>query len=1758
MKIAELVELLRSRIQNQRLSLIGSDFPGAQVQTYLLTCLGTDTLSLDQPDLHTDEEQVTLNGQLILPGDHNPPALCRFWCEAEIIHISIELVPTPLSIPSGLASFSQFLSRLVSPEMTGIWLPDSQNPQLEWRAPAVTRIALGTIQADVGIILVQSIREGKIGCRLWIEAQTGGQIIRMESDSFTENPGYLLFSSQEDLAIDPMALLTDLVEAADLPFLPPEFHPQSGLLLNRLECIMGMQSGSIVSFQIELALSRRLTIIPQKLELNIEKLVVLANNSPSTAEVSATVVGKIDIGDLTLSAEVLLPDTSLRVSLEPDAAIPVSHVLGAILPLPDLSTLDLISVKGEVDWKHKAYSLEVLLKSDSKPNFLQHFPDLESRSRIFIAGDAENTTAFIGTDLAVGSTEIALGMKLAAETEIVGTISQLSLKEVATQLLNTNLSGLPDVNLLEGKLNLTTGGALKLSGKLEVDFVELCADWKIPFPDSLNSVTLQSLSVAGEMATKDFNFTLLTNERIPLLKGSGGQVELTAGRVEIQNSSAVKAFITLNGTTQIADQVSLFFEEVTISYDSTSGKWGTTATAKLSLYGQVHLLSIDLGNDHLRLSYKGKLVLSHLGGRGEVAIDQLALFVERKEQDGKPTTRWGIGGKAHITHQGPDGKSWLSVVGSLEIESGTKGKKLSILADAPKIPPIPLDVGGIFPHAPSLQFGLDNFGFEYESKEGEEAQWTLTAGARLQILNIPSLFEKYLPAEELEGYFRSNQKGTQLGFSVPELLQPTFPRLVLSFADDRKLDLGQPGLHIDAIEVDMTQKPKLTTNFEVQLPSGMNLLFGQENGQPKKTLFNSSFILSLELAKQVKMRTLSSPLVPLEYFEKEKDLGAKWTRWDLGEAGVFDFRVPEFSYSGNRWEASGGFQRIGESQIPLTPIINLLRISGVPEAILSLIPTGIPLVDIDFRDGSFGDQLNQLFGDALKHASPAVKEGLELVIDTLKKAITTLPYALQEYFKVKIPRSLLMEMKVDAIGGGSSGGLRILREGEGDIEAATPLSVLIPTGMDLIGLTLRGFSFGQKAGGSMILIEIDGHIDRFNLLELAVAIPLGKQDILNRLTFSNTRLLLPAGMPVPIPLFYDEIAVDYIDVLGTEFQTHWRNPDPDWGLENYLGVFSALFSFITDKEYLFSQTGFNEVLNTRLGIGIQRMRMPTFLGGAEIVLNMLEVELDTGQLIGGVFDFFKTGNAAYAIQAVPLKANDSHWIRVGAIVLEFGPFLEISANWCITTQQEFQEDVLPAIARLPELAPALDQEVLTILPEEVEEGAAYSKGFIILMGGKVDFGGILGLQAQFGLALTGKGESRDDYSGAFETGFLLAGSIANALTLKIGGKVLVENSSETGTSIEIDGAIQLLWKETNLIETKGRIAVNRERFEVEIILSLSDHFSIGGRLEIGKERFLLKGTVKWGHDGSDNVYLASLQIDGNGMTIGFDWIYHGLTGKVRIQTPGGSGSLYRARVELYPSPELMGQIKASIQQAADNIAGSSVDDAYKGMQQAIADFEGSEISVNGLRESLPPLCRNIINTINRTIDRNTTGIKKVARGFAKRKAQPFINRVNKVAHIAENSPESTFRDDLKAALQDILKNNSIKISYSIGKGWFRKTFSIYSGAPITGENKENLKLAIRHIDKLQESSSLRAKHSGDYAQFPDRDQLLAEIHNSVGAAIPEVEYIEFEVELGVLIPKGVKVSASYTFNGQVRTVGGISLDFNNPGQMAKALADSFT
>ena len=1359
----------------------------------------------------------------------------------------------------------------------------------------------------------------------------------------------------------------------------------------------------------------------------------------------------------------------------------------------------------------------------------------------------------------LGSLEVELGAEVADELSFHSHIETLDAGRLMHDLLGDVAAMLPMLVFDDVRLNLDTAGAFAFHGRGELGWSAMVDTLNIPLPEELRGIVFSQLGLSGNLISKDFAFSARIDDPLPLFPGLTSAIQLLRAELAINASpsgevSTAFTFV-LDGKAEIAEDVALVFDQVLLNWDNGASSWSAEGNIQATIFGKRVTLKAAIGAigsaRSLELSSPDSVQLFKLGETGGMTVEDLT-FSAGRDIDADRTGSRHLGLKGEVTIDVP---GILKANGKLAVHTGPEGTRLALSAEAPQVPPIALPLG--LPINPELRLGLDDLTIAYGRNAKGQSDWALTSAARLQIANIPDLLKNYLPPEELSGQLRADGESVALGFDVPSTLQPTFPELALTFANDVTLSLGQPQIRVMAIELELGDQPRLLQKLRITLPRQLNLLFGQDaQGHPHRDLFNDEFELHLVMARKLGLVLATSPLKPLTFYTKAGDDGL-WTDWDFGPVGQISLRVPEFAYDAGRWRASGGFDRSPDFGLPLAPLKFLLARSGFPPALISPLPDTIPLKNVDLTGDNFGREMKFLLGDqVLGRLDQNASAVLDELFDTVEEFIDRLPTRLQPYLKIRIPESAIFEISVDTTGGGCALGLRTL-PGDPPLEFLLPMMLGVP---ELMGFSLRGLSVGQKLGGSLMQIEIDGHIDRFDMVSLIAALALDRQDLANRYILEKTLFLMPTGLPVPIPLFFSHLGLDYRDILGFDIQAHWSYPDPELGVFETIALFTDLLEFLTNPDYLLHKEGFAETLGLVLTIGENFITLPAYLGGQTLGLQKALPALSAGDSVARFLDFLKTGNAGYAITAIPLRHEDT-WIRIGRQEIHFGP-LVMGMSWCITTDEEFVDVVLPASRQYGDLPMDFDAAVLESLPTEGGKDS-YRKGFIILLLGNAALGELAGLRTEFGMAVTAQG--------GFETGFRMSGEIGRALALTIGGSIQANEERVT-----IKGRTGLYWKDQPLITASGRITVSDTALEVEIKIELTPFFSVEGLLVIGRQGMLMEGQAAWGHgaDGPDQGIGASVAFARDGMIISFDMRLISFDAQVTVRVPGDGGSrLFTATVLVKPDMALQERFTRDIASLAKSTAESSVDQIYNDLQQAIAAVDSLEISVAGLRQWLPPLCDRIIATITRTINKNTTGWKRPGRTPAHNKARPYIRRLATLRDVARQASDRDLRPRLKAALQDIVNHNRLNVTVGVPavrwkKGrwgirypsYYTRQVSVYRRDLMDAEQLAQLRQAIGWVDALPDKEGLRIEAQAIYDRLPDRDKLLARIDREIGqgvdGALPQIESIAFSTSLELLNLNDLEVIVHYRRGGQ-RLTAQTTLDLTNPARTTQQLIDAF-
>jgi hypothetical protein len=240
-------------------------------------------------------------------------------------------------------------------------------------------------------------------------------------------------------------------------------------------------------------------------------------------------------------------------------------------------------------------------------------------------------------------------------------------------------------------------------------------------------------------------------------------------------------------------------------------------------------------------------------------------------------------------------------------------------------------------------------------------------------------------------------------------------------------------------------------------------------------------------------------------------------------------------------------------------------------------------------------------------------------------------------------------------------------------------------------------------------------------------------------------------VPIPIPLFYDELALEYKGIEDLEFQTHVRFPQPKLDPMEMIRLIGELQKFFADKNNLLDPDLPLDHIDPKFTLGANFLCLPKYLGG-----DLLGKRTDIGsmtlyQLLAHLLNGLKTFSVNQLIRAIPMEK------RAGTRAVSFLGMIH-QAQWLITTPGEFTQE---AYTRL-NLASAEKTEALSILPDRSSDD---EEGLALFLKGT---GAVAATQTEALFALSGSQQ-------AVATGFRISGALAGGLApYRMSGMVKVD------------------------------------------------------------------------------------------------------------------------------------------------------------------------------------------------------------------------------------------------------------------------------------------------------------------------------------------------------------------------------------------------
>ena len=1022
--------------------------------------------------------------------------------------------------------------------------------------------------------------------------------------------------------------------------------------------------------------------------------------------------------------------------------------------------------------------------------------------------------------------------------------------------------------------------SLRLSGSIpHIDLSALIQAFtgNIALPDELPNVQFSDINLAITPATGAFNIDGIAN--IDWNFNAGKQqhikteVKLTLNRtVSDLGESTIYCKISLKGAGQLSLIDDVVINQFSLNFELKEDKdWFLSGSVTAALLdNELQLSASYIQTEHLKtltLSTASQTPISlvAIDGVGGLSISNMALGMAKESIPGRSEVRylWQISASGRVHVNGV-----FDFAGALSLYKSANETGFSFL---PTSATVSLPLTGS-PYKLVLEVGAVSI-IRRAGTTGQEATWAFESSVAIAFQDLPKKIQALLPTKTT-AFFKADQQAVSL--RVDRLLK----RIDLKIPDiqidgNNNIQLGTVALDVSNLSVLFnTKKAELSADIGLGLPAGLNNIFGVDaSGRPEVDLFRvydpkaadvEETLVKLKLSigtEGIRINPVSFPIKALTLIPQQD--GTAWCNCEFGQSGEFGsirFQMPEFSLDTktSSFVAKGGFETIKPIQLPFTLLKSLLVANGLKDA-AAILPNSLPLKPVSILDDKNNfrvDELLKMFRD-LKVPLP---DEITSILEVIGSRANQLPDRFKDYLNIQIPDSFSFDIAVTPDGGARID-VRVL-------DPNKPIRLLIVgmnsvTGMPIFtGVTLRSFSFGEILGGSLFTTEIDMDFDQYCLSTLASAIlmpstiqllpssrALGFRLIIRKLF---AIIVYQTSVPIPIPLFFDELGIEYLGMEGVEVQSHASFPMPKVNMGEVTKLISGLKPFFTTPDYLLEPKDLPTDMNLIFSLGKNYVQLPKYLSppadrsdkflGSKTQL----LTVNAAQEIANFLNALKTLSLNDLIQAVPLEH------RVGNSAIALG-CLSAEASWVLTTPGEFS-----AISRQPSHSLKIPPDALSVLPPAKSTDG--EQGLVTFLRGRWTIQNVADFETMFALVASG--------SMGFQTGFKVSGMIADVLDVELAGRIAVTPPTATSASNPPESSQASSQTSFQLAGHSHLTIFNREIFlgDVQVI---DDSFWLKGRFDLFPESVPLtaKGNLEGYLNNSELALKGDIEATLAGITL---------------------------------------------------------------------------------------------------------------------------------------------------------------------------------------------------------------------------------------------------------------------------------------------------
>ncbi len=1198
----------------------------------------------------------------------------------------------------------------------GDWPIPLSNPELFIKSP------VDFLQVDHTLGFTQ-----EPGIYLSADARIAGRPARLIS-RYARQEGSLVLSflgKMTDFALAGFSSLSQELGGDDVQAqMPEELRAPEGLRLTEFGITLDFTALQVLSVQAGLGCDTHWELVPDKLVLE-EIGLSLQVLSPFSKGRSLSVA---------LSAQVAIQDVKLAVFTElPSLRFGGGLTLGEMLPLgkvlescctqaPELPEMTVTQLVFEANPQQKTFALNCAMDDVlSLPVGATSFEVLGMGLAVDYARGGGSTGAFTAEMGIAGATAVVSG-ELADVFTLTGSLQKLDLREF---------------------WSLVSGGE--------------------QLPEEIPDTVLENLTVS--VSPKSGDFSLRGSATVDWDGLTGGaplstQVQFAFSRDATGSGatrvSAIKASLSLqgSGSARIAEGFTLETFHLLFDYQTGTG-WKLSGGATAEVLGNE--LRLQAGYEtgtagrklKLQALAKPEATLIDLEGVGSYRFSQFDLTLDRRSVPGAKARTFfdlRVGSTLEL-------KGLARVGGYLCLANTAEGASTLVFKPTAQSAAFSLD----FPtgEGAGVRVELVELGF---LQEAGSKGWSFTGTTYVGFTGIPSWLGEALPSRVFGKLVVGKNNARISALNVTDPIDFTLPTV-----DGKKL--GKAVVQLTELGVSLKPEPGLVVETGVGIPAELNTaLFG---GRQVFRVYQPGNLLSMARTRftlsgtGIALQFLSSPFAGANAVVIQ---GESWFDVDLGEYGALQLKMPTFVYDGvtQYFEAGGGCKVTRPLALPLEPLKSFLTACGL-EAAADIFPDKLPVTEVSLVDKDNNLQVDALVSFLQRTGKFVPKE----VVTALKKTgklLDRFPDGFKQYLSIEVPQHLEFKFGFSPTG----------RVSLALLAPKKPVRVLFPSVVQsyvpmpgLTGIEVRKLTVGTLLSGSLFYAEVDAVIDQFDLPSLAVSLmlpsdpsfPLPTSDQLQRrIILDDVFCIVPLsqGLPIPLPVFYDELGFQYLGVEGLGLQTHVSFPKPALDGSSAIAFFTALKQFISDRTTLLDPQRPPGGLDLAFTFRDEYLLAPEYLGGGVLGTQGKEFKIGLWKYVASMMNFCKRFSINDFIGAIPLEQ------RVGSAKYKFA-FLKFDADWLLTTPGEFKKG---AFERL-KLSAGDRDDFMTVLPSvgstPGQDPKSNEEGLVAFVRGKADLD-FARLEAAFGLAASG--------AMGFNTGFKLAGAFGKT-ELELSGAVRV-------------------------------------------------------------------------------------------------------------------------------------------------------------------------------------------------------------------------------------------------------------------------------------------------------------------------------------------------------------------------------------------------